>query len=342
MTPVTLVLALAALACGASSPAPVERARYLMGTLCTVSVAHEDGARAAAAAEATMAEVARLEQVLSAWRPDSELSRLPRSPAGTWVPCSVDLAAALDSAIAFARHTGGAFDPTVGPLVEAWDLRGAGRVPDRRTLQAARERVGWQALEIDARAPAARCARPGMALDLGGIGKGFALDRVARVLEDHGVRDALVNLGGEVLVRGIPRAIAIAHPLFRLEPAVELTVGDRAVSTSGQSERGFTARGIRYGHVLDPRTGSPVATSASVTVVCRSAARADAFATACLVMGRARAAAFASAHPEIGVLWLEPDGPALRAWRWNLPGSRAAPGVPVQWMTDDELSTLTR
>src|SRR6185503_18919170 len=126
----------------------------------------------------------------------------------------------------------------------------------------------------------------------------------------------------------------------RFEPAVALQVGDASVSTSGQSERGFEAGGVRYGHILDPRTGRPVPTAAAVTVVCRSATRADALSTALLVMGRARAEAFARAHG-IGVLWLEPEGRAVRAWSWNLPGARSAPGAHVKWMNGEELSNVT-
>lgn len=327
------------------TPAPpsgtvsVKRARYLMGTLCTAVVVHEDTARARAALTAALDEIDRLEKLMSSWREDSELARFNRSAAANPVACSADLAAVLDSALVLARLTDGAFDPTIAPLVDAWDLRGEGRVPGAAALAAARERVGWPGLMLDRGARAARFARPGMSVDLGGIGKGFALDRAAEVLVQHGVRRALINLGGEVLARGDAQTIRVAHPTARFTPVVEFVVGDAAISTSAQSERGFTAGGTRHGHVLDPRTGRPAPTAASVTVVCRSATRADALATALLVMGRERAAGFLLAHHDVGALWLEPAGDAVRAWRWNLSEVATAAGATVRWM-DDRLTTL--
>jgi thiamine biosynthesis lipoprotein len=324
-----------------SATVSVERARWLMGTLCTVVVEHRDREAALRTLTAALDEIDRLENVMSSWREDSELARLNRSAAAGPVVCSTDLVAVLDSALALARLSGGAFDPTVAPLVDAWDLRGTGHVPDARTITVALARVGWRGLEVDRRAGTARFARPGMAIDLGGIGKGFALDRAAATLTGLGASRALVNLGGEVMAVGRSHTVTVAHPAARLAPVVELEVGDACVSTSGQSERGFTAGGVRHGHVLDPGTGRPAATAASVTVVCRSATRADALATALLVMGRERAADFARGRPEVGVLWLEPAGAAARAWNWNLPTARAAPGAEVQWMDRAEWAAHT-
>ena len=321
-----------------SAMVSVERARWLMGTLCTAAVEHRDRAAALGALAGALDEIDRLENVMSSWREDSELARLNRSAAAGPVACSTDLAAVLDSAIVLARLTGGAFDPTVAPLVDAWDLRGTGRVPDAAEIAAALARVGWSQLDLDRQAGTVRFARPGMSLDLGGIGKGFALDHAAATLATHGVRRALVNLGGEVMAVGERHTITVAHPAARLAPVVELEVGDACVSTSAQSERGFTVAGVRHGHVLDPRTGRPATTAASVTVVCRSATRADALATALLVMGRQRAAGFVRGHPDVAALWLEPAGSGVRAWHWNLSTVRAAPGAEVQWMDRGEWS----
>lgn len=332
---VALVLG-AGMAPDTSSAAPIERARYLMGTLCTASADGDaDTVRAAAALGAALDEIARLERIMSSWLEESELSRLNRSAATTPVACSADLAAVLDSSLALARLTGGAFDPTVEPLVRAWDLRGEGKVPGAKALAVARAAVGWRGLALDPDRRTARFDRAGMGVDLGGIGKGYALDRAGETLRRHGTRTALVNLGGEIGASGdLARAVTIAHPQRRLSPAVEIAVANAAVSTSGQSERGFTAGGVRHGHILDPRSGRPVPTEASVTVICASGTRADALSTALLVMGREGAGRFARAHGEVGVLWLEPDGPAVRAWRWNVPGARAVEGAAVRWMDE--------
>ena len=323
----TLITA-ATLAAGAGSRT-VDRARVLMGTVCTARVESADSARAVGAIGRAFDEIARLERVLSSWRDDSELARL--NAAGTErFECSADLHAALDSSSVYAALTGGAFDPTVDPLERAWDLRGRGRVPSDRELDEALARVGWSGLVLEPGGRGARFARDRMSVDLGGIGKGLALDRAADRLRENGVERGLLNFGGETLALGAGWDVAVADPSARLTPAVRLRVSSGAVSTSGQSERGIVVEGRRYGHILDPRTGRPVEAAGSVTVVARSATRADALSTALFVMGRERAGEFAARHPELGVLWLEPQGATVRAWKWNLP--RCAAERTIAWM----------
>ncbi len=314
--------------------AHIERARVLMGTTCTVTVEAADSAAGVAAANAALDEIARLEQVMSSWRSDSELSQLNAGGAETRLACSADLYAVIDSAFAIARATGGAFDPTVEPLIRAWDLRGEGHVPSESELADARALVGWPMVQLEARLRTVRFQRPGMGLDLGGIGKGFALDRAVDELRGRGVKRALINLGGEVAAfsDGDPWRVQVADPSDRLRPLAGLMVRQAAVSTSGQQERGFSFERRHYGHVLDPRRGLPLETRATVTVVCASATRADGLSTALLVMGRDRAELFARDHPDLGVLWLEPSSEGVLAWRWNFAGFTAEPGASFRWM----------
>ena len=312
---------------GVLASAPIERTRILMGTTCDI-VAH--GAGAQRGVEAAFAEIARLDRVMSSWREDSDLSRWNASAGGD-AACPTDLFAVLDSSAAMAALTEGCFDPTVDPLLRAWDLRGAGRVPTPDERARALALVDWRGLRIDRAAGAASLAAPGMAVDLGGIGKGYALDRAAAILREAGVERALLNFGGEVLAIGA-WPVSIAGPRDRLEPIVEIEVRGAAVSTSAQSERGFIAGGRRYGHVLDPRSGAPVDTRASVTAIAASGTRADAISTALLVMGRERAAEWCRRHPDVGALWLEPAARRrVRAWAWNVSGA-ATPGATVEWM----------
>jgi thiamine biosynthesis lipoprotein len=332
-----LALALPMLsAAGACGALTLERTRHLMGTLLTVRVEHPDSVAGATAVEAAFDEVARLEQVMSSWRDDSELARLNRS-AGAPFPCSPDLFAVLDSARAIAALTDGALDVTCEPLTRAWDLRGRGREPSEADLARARAAVDWRALVLDPAARTARLERPGAAVDLGGIGKGFTLDRVAGLLRARGATAGELDFGGEILRFGRPAdacgEVDVADPADRMRAAVTLCVGLAAVSTSGQSERFVSVSGRRYGHVLDPRTGRPVPTRASVSVVASASTRADALATALLVLGREAAERFAHAHPAIGVLLLEPGSGAVHAWSWNLPRARAANGARVTWHT---------
>jgi len=172
-----------------------------------------------------------------------------------------------------------------------------------------------------------------MGLDFGGIGKGYALDRAADLLRARGVRRAQLNFGGELLgfTDGEPFEIRIADPADRLRPALRLELRAGAVSTSGQGERHVTVGGHRYGHILDPRSGLPLETHATATVVAASATLADGLSTALLVMGRQRARAFAAANPAIGAVWLERRGAEISAWRWNLPALTAESGLHVAW-----------
>ena len=328
---VALALALSFGAAPPSSGATIQRARYLMGTLCTAVVEAGDTTRAGTGIAGAFDEIARLERSWSSWRSDSELNRL-NAAAASWFGCSADLYAALDSSLVFAAATGGAFDPTVEPLNRAWDMRGQGRVPARAEIEEARALGGWRGLALEPGERRARLARSGMGVDLGGIGKGLALDRAAELLRARGVDRALLNFGGEALALGRAWEVSVADPTLRLRPAVHLAISDAAISTSGQSERGVVVKGKRRGHILDPRTGEPARRAGSVTVVAGSATRADALSTALFVMGREAAGAFASAHPDLGVLWLEPAVRSVRAWRWNLPAVEADPSASVEWM----------
>ncbi len=294
-----------------------------MGTLFTFKAAVAVDGPAVAAALDT---VAWLEGRLSNWRATSELSRLN---AADGADVSAPLRAVLDSALALASLTSGAFDPTVEPLTLAWGLRGEARVPSARVLATARARVGWRRVCREG----ARVSLGGAALDLGGIGKGFALDRAAQVLRGHGVRSARLDAGGQLLVLGNTACSAwVAHPEKRDTPAVRIVLREGSLATSAQSERGARAHGRWIGHVLDPRSGQPVATRASVSVWAPNGTRADALSTALLVMGRAGAAEFAERHPSLGVLWLEPGGRGVRRLRadaWNLDVAEAAPDVAL-------------
>lgn len=310
----------------------VERARYLMGTVCTGTIEAPDTAAASRALSIAFEEIGRLEQVMSSWREDSELSRLNQVGGSIWFPCSRSLYAVIDSSLRYAKLTRGLFDPTIEPYNRAWDARGKGRVPKPSEIEQARILVGWNKVSLDRDARRVLFPFTDMGIDLGGIGKGYALDAAARLLARDSVDRALLNFGGEILAVGSGWEVSVAHPADRLKPAIGLTASNIAISTSSQSERGVVVKKKRYGHILDPRTGQPVSGTASVTVIASTATRADAISTALLVMGREDAAAFAEEHPDLGVLWLEPDGETVRAWKWNLPAARAEPGVQVEWM----------
>ncbi len=237
----------------------------------------------------------RVDAQMSTYRDDSEVSRFNASSSTAWFPVS----AATREVVAEARHVGllshGAFDLTVVPLVELW---GIGRriaptpLPSDEAIRRAAVPVGFSKVETRKGSPAIRKQRSDMRIDLSAIAKGFAVDRLATHLESRGIEDYLVEIGGELRVGGTSPAggawrVAIERPSgepLTAQTVVALTSG--AVATSGDYRAYFEHGGRRYSHIIDPRTGRPVAHElVSVTVVDRSAMRADAYATALLVLG---------------------------------------------------------
>ncbi|HEY0670884.1 MAG TPA: FAD:protein FMN transferase [Longimicrobiales bacterium] len=310
----TLVAAIAAFAAalqgGPDCAARLQREMAAMGTTLRVQVCAQSPEAALAATEAAFAEVRRLNGVLSSWTPQSEVGRL-NSGRGR-VAVSAELFALLVESGRWVEQTGGAFDPAIGALVDAWQLRGPGRTPTARQVEAALELTGWRHLRlldslVVARGPA------GWWLDTGGFGKGAALRGVAAVLKRAGVEQAEIDFGGQLLILGRERLIAVADPRARQRAVIQLKVRDVSVSTSSQSERS--------GHILDPRTGQPVAAWGSVTVVAADALAADALSTALFVMGPHAALSWARERPDIGVLILENTTNEPRA-TWNAALSR--------------------
>ncbi|HEU5040215.1 MAG TPA: FAD:protein FMN transferase [Gemmatimonadales bacterium] len=289
-------------------PAWVEREAYLMGTTLRVAIESADRGAAIGLIERVFDETRRLDAVLSTWRDDSEIAALNHAVPGRPVQLSAELAGLLREAAVWSRATDGAFDPGIGPLMDAYDLRGAGRLPtaaERRRAVAATG-LGRFALAADGSA-----ARPDSIawLDTGGFGKGAALRSAGRLLRAAGVRHAMLNFGGQVLAiggdaTGHPWPVPVAHPARRQEPAAHLLVRDRSVSTSAQSERGVTVNGARLGHIVDPRSGEPVAAWGSVTVVAEDALVADILSTALLVLGPEAALRWADQRSDVGVLLL--------------------------------------
>lgn len=241
---------------------PVTRARYVMGTVCEITA---DDPRQI---EAAFDEAARIERMISTWRDDSELSRLNR---GETNAASPELKALLADAQRISRETGGAFDPAIRPLIDAWETRGNGRVPSDDAIRHALAKKEFEE---------------------GAFGKGYALDKMlTKISAPH----AVLNFGGQIAVRG-RETVSIAHPRHRDQPLVTLTLTDESLSTSSGSEKTFAAGGIRFSHIIDPATGRALPPRGSVSVIHRSALVADALSTALYVMGPERGLDWARAH----------------------------------------------
>ncbi len=292
-----------------------------MGTRLRATVVAADAALGIAGAEAVFREVSRLEEVLSSWRDDSELGRLNASPTGVPFHLSAELSRLLSEIRPWVAWSGGAFDPGVGPLIDAWGLRGAGRWPTAAELERARALSGLGAFELLESGGVMVKRRAGAWLSAGAFGKGAALRAAADALGVAGIRDALLDFGGQIVALGAPPGeeawvVEVAHPSSRRLSVATLGLTGVSVATSGSSERVVEVSGHRLGHIIDPRNGWPVPAWGSVTVLAEDPLVADVTATALFVLGPDDGWALAEARDDLGVLFLVEDGERIEA-RWN-------------------------
>jgi len=307
MASVLVTLAMAVLAGCSSEPETQvwEISGAVFGTSYHISVvAPEDGARLRQLADGVERELEKVDAAMSTWREDSELSRFNRLPdQSDWVSISGPLYEVLARAMEISRFTGGAFDVTIGPVVNLWGFGPEARperVPDEAELAALLARTGYDKLQLRADPPAVR-ADPPQYVDLSAIAKGYGVDVVARYLEAEGISAYLVEIGGEVRVAGRKPdgdawRLAIEQPLSggrQVNTVVALT--GRAMATSGDYRNYYEADGQRYSHTIDPETGHPITHNlASVTVIADDCMSADALATGFNVMGFEKAQALAT------------------------------------------------
>ncbi len=286
--------------------ATVERRVEVMGTTLDLVVRMKYREEALAASEAALSEIRRIETLLTTWKPGGELWRVDEGAPGKPVAVSRELSALLAADFAWIPRSQGAFDPTILPLVRAWDLRGKGRVPTAQELAAALKASGAGHFRIDATAGTVTRLSEDAGIDEGAWGKGYALELVARGLRKARVPSALFDLGGQVLAFGSdtaerPWRVPVAHPRERGRTVVELGLSDLSAATSGDSERALIVGGRRIGHILDPRTGEPAPDFGSVTVVSPSALVADILSTAFFVLGPERGLALSETLRREGV-----------------------------------------
>ncbi|MCS6830445.1 MAG: FAD:protein FMN transferase [bacterium] len=280
--------------CGALrlNAAPLHRYQYsqmAMGVQVTIIVYASDQAVAERACAAAFERIAEIEQIASDYRPDSELMRLCAQAGGPPVRVSEELFTLLRRAQELSRRTEGAFDVTVGPYVQLWRrARRTGQFPTEQELQEAKERVGYEKIVLHEKERMVQLLAPGMRLDLGGIAKGYALDCALKVLQQHSIRHALLEAGGDIVVGLAPPGTAGWR--IRVENAspqrqwVYLASG--AISSSGDTEQYVEYQGKRYSHIVDPRTGWGLTTRVAATVIARDGITSDSLATALCVLGK--------------------------------------------------------
>ena len=264
-----------------------------MGTYVTITVAAKESKEVLAAIDAGFAEVKRLEKVLSEWRPDSRISAVNRHAGKNPVRVGEEVFQVFKMALEVSKKSDGAFDVTFAALGGLWDYKAKNpRIPDKKEIEKRARLVDYRQLVLNAKNRSVMLKKPGMRTGLGGIAKGYVVDRVSTVLKEKGHPDHLVIAGGDLYASGTRGdrkwRIGIRDPKNRgLYAAVE--VQDEGVATSGNYEKFFYQDGVRYHHILDPKTGWPARGTASVTVIAKSAAEADAWATALFVLGPEKA-----------------------------------------------------
>jgi thiamine biosynthesis lipoprotein len=286
--------------------------------------------------------LAEIDRQMSSWRPDSEVSRFNRAAAGEWFAVSAATAEVAAAAEEISGKTGGALDITVGPLVRLWHFgpdaagkKGAKRAfvpPTEEAIAAARKLVGYQRLEVRTSPPALRKEIDGLEIDLSSIASGFAIDRLAALIEKRGLENFLVEIGGEVRAvgkraAGKPWQVAVERPIAgQREMQVALPLVAAAIATAGDYQKFFEYDGKRYSHIIDPATGRPVEHRlASVSVVAESCLAADGWDTPLLVLGPERGFACAEKHDIAALFIVHGDqGDEVRttaAWREKFGGA---------------------
>ena len=291
-----------------------------MACLYAVVAYGEDRAALALLLEKALDEVDRIDRLMSHYRADSALSRLNRDAARGPVALDSELFDFIVTAIGYSADSGGAFDITVGPLMKAWGFFGGeGHLPAPGGLARARAVTGYTRLRIDTDQRTIEFDRPGVEIDLGGIAKGYAVDRAVQVLRRGGVTAALVSAGGSTVYGlGAPpgRAdweIEIQDPIAAGRMAFRIALRDRALSIAGTSERWFEADGVRYSHIMDPRTGRPALGVLSVVVVSDTGLEGDALDDALFVQGAGAAPTLLARYERSEAYFLLPAG--QHAWR---------------------------
>lgn len=293
-----ILIGLAALTLRPSEPSPPvsQFTGLTMGTTFTVTLAGDiDAATLDAIKQEAFAVLEDINQKMSTYLPSSEVSRFNDEQTTEWMPVSTATAEVVDLALRIGAETAGAFDITVGPLVDLWGFGPVSRpdlVPAPSDIDRLLAITGYEKVECRLAPPMLRKVDPRLRIDLSAIAKGYAADRVAARLLSRGLRDFIVEVGGEVVVRGAkgpqtPWRIGIESPLSdRREIGDVLSLRDMAMATSGDYRNYFEDNGRRYSHTIDPRTGYPIDHAlAAVTILDPSCARADALATAFMVLG---------------------------------------------------------
>jgi thiamine biosynthesis lipoprotein len=324
-----LVLLAVVPACGGGDESPPESRPVIfrtqtMGTWGSLTLVTADSATVADLAYESLMVLHFVDSLMSNWTQSSEVARINRDAATQTITIHPEVAEVIATANRVAAESGGAFDITIEPLVRLWGfLGGRPRLPSKVEITSTLEDIGWDKLVFSENDQTLRFTTGNVRIDLGGIAKGYGVDRVAAVLASAGVTDALIDLSGNMAALGNAVdhpgwAVGIRDPAGNVPWLARLVLYNEAVATSGDYEQFVDADGKRYGHILDPRTGWSARGLSSVTVLCKRATIADAWATALFVMGPEAARRLAAERDDLSVILIEPGaGGTATVWVEN-------------------------
>jgi FAD:protein FMN transferase len=286
----------------------------IMGTRIYVEIWADDQAKGEAAIDAVMDEMRHIDDTMSTYKPSSEVSRVNALAARQPVPISLELFKLLGTALEYSRITEGAFDITYASVGYMYDFR-EHKKPTESQIEAALPAVSFRHVLLDARTHSVRFSQPGVRIDLGGIAKGYSVDRGIEILQARGYTHALVNAGGDSRVIGDrfgrPWVVGIRHPDHPDQVITRIPLVDSAFSTSGDYERYFDEGGVRYHHIIDPHTGHSASKVRSATVIAPTATRTDGLSKTAFVLGPDEAMRIYNRLDDVDAVLVAPDGRIL-------------------------------
>ena len=286
----------------------------IMGTRIVVELWADDAAAANKAIDAVMAEMMTIDRNMSTYKPESEVSRVNRDAATAPMVISPALFGLLSTALEFSRITGGAFDITYASVGFMYDFH-SHKKPTDAEIQSALPAVNYHHVVLDPQNSTVFFTQPGVRIDLGGIGKGYAVDRGIEILKSLGVDHALVTAGGDSRIIGDrfgkPWIVGIRHPDDKNRVIAKIPLVDTAMSTSGDYERYFDEDGVRYHHIIDPRTGKSASKVRSATILASTATRTDGLSKTAFVLGADEAMKIYNALDDVDAILVTPDGRVL-------------------------------
>lgn len=282
-----------------------------MGTQVTVELWCDDEVLGKKATREVMAEIERLDLMMNPWNPASELARINREAPGNAVVTTPEIIEVVQRALHYSRLSDGAFDISFASAGQHYDYK-TGIAPDAELLEQDKDNIDYQAIDLNVESRSIAYTKARLQIDLGGIAKGYAVDRGIEILRKYGIASAVITAGGDSRILGDlgdrPRTIGIRHPRKNDEYIVLIPLADTAISTSGDYERFFLKDGVRYHHILDPETGRSVAGVQSASVMTELAIDSDALSTTVFVLGVERGLELVNGLPGIDAIIIDGEG----------------------------------